>query len=114
MIEIIISLFLLFGTFFVISGSIGVIRFPDIYTRLHAVTKAATLGVACVLLGAFFFLYFESGIISGKLILGIIFILITAPVSGHMISRAAHSTGVKLWEHSVRDDLERDREKHTN
>ncbi len=110
--KIIISLLLLCGTFFVISGSIGILRFPDIYTRLHAATKAATLGVAGVLLGAFLFLYFENGIISGKLILGIIFILITAPVSAHMISRAAHQTGVKLWEHSVRDELARDQEEH--
>ncbi|WP_124219313.1 monovalent cation/H(+) antiporter subunit G [Aquisalibacillus elongatus] len=108
MIKIIISLLLLSGTFFVLSGSLGILRFPDIYTRLHAATKAATLGVAGVLLGAFLFLYVENGIISGKLILGIIFILITAPVSGHMISRAAHSKGVELWEHSIRDDLKRD------
>ncbi len=88
------------------------LRFPDIYTRLHAVTKASTLGVAGVLIGAFIFLYFEYGIISGKLILGIIFILITAPVSGHMISRAAHQSGVKLWKHSVRDELKRDQEEN--
>ncbi|TFB24883.1 Na+/H+ antiporter subunit G [Filobacillus milosensis] len=112
MIEIIISLLLLLGTFFVISGSIGILRFPDIYTRLHAATKAATLGVAGVLLGAFVFLYVENGIISGKLILGIIFILITAPVTGHMISRAAHQTGVRLWKHSIRDELKNDQKKN--
>ncbi|MDX8045892.1 monovalent cation/H(+) antiporter subunit G [Gracilibacillus sp. S3-1-1] len=98
-IDIIVILFLIVGTFFVLSASIGVIRFPDVYTRLHASTKAATLGIAGIMIGAFIFLYVEHGLISGKLILGIIFILITAPVSAHMIGRAAHATGVKPWSH---------------
>ncbi len=51
------------------------------------------------MIGAFIFLYVEHGIVSGKLILGIIFILLTAPVSAHMIGRAAHTTGVKPWSH---------------
>ncbi|MGN8645584.1 monovalent cation/H(+) antiporter subunit G [Gracilibacillus sp. HCP3S3_G5_1] len=97
--QIIVILFLVIGTFFVLSASIGVIRFPDVYTRLHASTKAATLGISGIMLGAFIFLYVEHGIVSGKLILGIIFILITAPVSAHMIGRSAHATGVKPWAH---------------
>lgn len=97
--DIIVILFLVIGTFFVISASIGVIRFPDVYTRLHASTKAATLGIAGIMIGSFIFLYTEHGIVSGKLILGIIFMLLTAPVSAHMIGRAAHSTGVIPWSH---------------
>ncbi|WP_188453586.1 monovalent cation/H(+) antiporter subunit G [Virgibacillus oceani] len=93
--NILIVLLLLSGTFFILSGSIGVIRFPDVYTRLHAATKASTLGIAGVLIGAFLFLYVTHSIISGKLLLAIVFTLLTAPVSGHMISRAAHKNGVK-------------------
>ncbi|UOQ47359.1 monovalent cation/H(+) antiporter subunit G [Gracilibacillus caseinilyticus] len=95
--NILVIVFLIAGTFFVISASIGVIRFPDIYTRLHASTKAATLGISGIMIGAFIFLYVEHQIVSGKLILGIIFILLTAPVSAHMIGRAAHSIGIKPW-----------------
>ncbi|GAE94097.1 Na(+) H(+) antiporter subunit G [Gracilibacillus boraciitolerans JCM 21714] len=96
--DIIIILLLLSGTFFILSASIGVIRFPDVYTRLHAATKASTLGISGIMIGAFIFLYAEKGIISGKLILGIIFILLTAPpLSAHMIGRAAHSSGIKPW-----------------
>ncbi|WP_425542174.1 monovalent cation/H(+) antiporter subunit G [Salinibacillus aidingensis] len=98
-----ISVFLIIGTFITLSGSLGILRFPDVYTRLHASTKASTLGVAGILIGAFLFMYFDVEIISGKLILGIIFILLTAPVSGHMISRAAHNTGVELWDGSIKD-----------
>lgn len=56
------------------------------------------------MIGAFLFLYVEHGIVSGKLILGMIFVMMTAPVSGHMISRAGYHNGVKLWDKSVRDD----------
>lgn len=93
--NILIALFILAGTFFVLSASIGVLRFPDVYTRLHAATKASTLGVSGILIGAFLFLYATHSIVSGKLLLAIVFIMLTAPVSGHMIARAAHRAGVK-------------------
>ncbi|WP_420809394.1 monovalent cation/H(+) antiporter subunit G [Aquibacillus halophilus] len=97
MFDVLVILCLLIGTFFIFSSSVGILRFPDIYTRLHAATKAATLGVAGIMIGAFIFLYVEHGIVSGKLILGIVFVLLTAPVSGHVISRAAHRSGIKPW-----------------
>ncbi|MBB6454356.1 multicomponent Na+:H+ antiporter subunit G [Salirhabdus euzebyi] len=105
MIEIGISLLLIIGTFFIFSASLGIIRFPDVFTRLHAASKSSTLGVASILIGAFLFMYFDADIVSGKLILGIIFMLLTAPVSAHMIARAAYMSGIELWEGSVKDDL---------
>ncbi|ARI76985.1 monovalent cation/H(+) antiporter subunit G [Halobacillus mangrovi] len=102
--DIIICISLLGGTFFILSGSIGILRFPDVYARLHAATKSSTLGVAGIMIGAFLFLYMEHNIVSGKLLLGILFVLLTAPVSGHMISRAAYRSGVPLWDKSVKDD----------
>ncbi|WP_337019410.1 cation:proton antiporter, partial [Oceanobacillus massiliensis] len=57
--------------------------------------KASTLGVISILIAAFLFLYLQHSIISGKLLLAIGFILLTNPVSAHMISRAAHLKGVK-------------------
>ncbi|GGB28778.1 Na+/H+ antiporter subunit G [Virgibacillus dakarensis] len=104
--NIIIVFLLLSGTFFMLSGSIGVIRFPDVYTRLHAATKASTLGIAGILIGAFIFLYVSHSLVSGKLLLAIVFTLITAPVSGHMISRAAHHNGVKPVTHNRNDAYE--------
>lgn len=93
--NIVVSLAILIGTFFVLSSSIGMIRFPDIYTRLHAATKASTLGVMSLIVGAFIYLYVAEEIVSGKLILALFFIILTNPVAGHMLSRAAHSAGVK-------------------
>lgn len=93
--NIVTILLLLSGTFFIVSSSVGVLRFPDVYTRLHAATKASTLGIASLLLGAAIYLYAEYHVVSGKLVLAILFILLTNPVSGHMLSRAAHARGIK-------------------
>ncbi|MGF7183952.1 multicomponent Na+:H+ antiporter subunit G [Desulfitispora alkaliphila] len=104
MTEIIVSLFVLVGVFFVLAGTIGVLRLPDVYGRMHAATKSSTLGVASIMLGMLVFFSFQ-GNASMKTILGILFIFMTAPVGAHMISRAAYRTGVKQWEKSVEDDL---------
>ncbi|MGY0694306.1 monovalent cation/H(+) antiporter subunit G [Virgibacillus sp. FSP13] len=104
--NILVVFLILAGSFFMLSGSIGVIRFPDVYTRLHAATKASTLGISGILIGAFLFLYVEHSLVSGKLLLAIVFTLITAPVSGHMISRAAHRSGVKPVTHNRNDAYE--------
>lgn len=94
-INILVIISLLAGTFFILSSSIGIVRFPDVYTRLHTATKASTLGIAFILIAAFLYLYAAHSIVSGKLLLAIVFILLTAPVSAHMIGRAAHANGVK-------------------
>ncbi|WP_181350582.1 monovalent cation/H(+) antiporter subunit G [Thalassobacillus sp. CUG 92003] len=107
LIDLLICFFLLSGTFFIFSASLGIIRFPDVYNRLHAATKSATLGVAGIMIGAFLYLFIEYDLVSGKLLLSIVFVLLTAPVSGHVIGRAAYHNGVQLWEHSVKDDLKK-------
>ncbi|MFD1850202.1 monovalent cation/H(+) antiporter subunit G [Oceanobacillus bengalensis] len=94
-VNILIILSILIGSFLILSASIGIVRFPDIYTKLHAATKASTLGLAGVLIAAFMFLYIQHDIVSGKLLLAILFMFITNPVSAHMISRAAHKKGIK-------------------
>lgn len=105
MIELLISAFMIIGVIFYVFGTIGLLRLPDIYSRMHAVTKSSTLGVICLLLASFIFFLVNAGIPSAKLLLGIIFIFLTAPVGAHMISRAAYRIGVPLWEKSVQDDL---------
>lgn len=103
---ILIILFLLIGTFFIFSSAVGIIRFPGVFTRLHAATKAPTLGIASLLIGTFLFLYVAHGLLSGKLLLAIIFILLTSPVGGHVLSRAAHKSGVKPYLRHREDEYE--------
>ncbi len=87
--DIISVILILIGAGFALIGSIGLVRFPDVYTRIHAPTKATTLGVGGVLLGTILYLILqgETGAIRGLLIT--VFLFLTAPVSAHMIAKAA-------------------------
>lgn len=107
LIKIIIAIFILLGAFLSLVTAFGLIRLPDVYTRNHAASKAATLGIMFILIGTCIFFYLKDGYFNSRVILGIIFIFLTAPVSGHLISRAAYNTGVKMWDKSVRDDYEK-------
>ncbi|GEL08647.1 monovalent cation/H(+) antiporter subunit G [Salisediminibacterium halotolerans] len=104
MIEIVISIFLLTGAGLSVLGSIGIIRFPDVYGRLHAATKSATLGVISIITGVFLY-FLMNGIFVGKLLLTIIFVFLTAPVAAFMIARSAYNTQVKMSDQSNQDDL---------
>jgi len=87
--ELISVALILFGAAIALVGSIGLARFPDIFTRLHGPTKATTLGVGSVLLGTIIFLVLqgEVGVIRELLIT--VFLFLTAPVSAHLIAKAA-------------------------
>ncbi|BET57585.1 monovalent cation/H(+) antiporter subunit G [Geobacter sp. 60473] len=101
--DTIIAILLGGGTFFSVVAAIGIVRFPDLYMRLSAATKASTLGASLMLAGAG--LFFDDAAVTGKITAIIIFIVLTAPVAAHMLGRAAYFSGVPLWEKSVRDDL---------
>ncbi|MFN7251310.1 MAG: monovalent cation/H(+) antiporter subunit G [Anaerobacillus sp.] len=105
MIEIVISAFVILGAFLSLLGSIGILRFPDVYSRLHAATKSATLGVISIMLAVYVHFHYVEGLFSGKVLLTIVFVFLTAPVAGFMISRSAYNIGVDLWDKSVQDDL---------
>jgi multicomponent Na+:H+ antiporter subunit G len=110
-ISIFIAILIAIGAFLSLVTAFGLIRLPDVYTRNHASSKSATLGVMFILLGTFLFFYLEEGHFNSRLLLGIAFIFMTSPVAGHLISRAAYHKGVPLWEKSVRDDLRAIKEK---
>jgi multicomponent Na+:H+ antiporter subunit G len=103
--KLFVALLVLLGALLSLLTAFGLLRLPDIYTRSHAATKSATLGVICILSGTFIYFWSVEGIINTRLILGIIFVFITAPVAGHLICRAAYRTRVPLWEKSIQDDL---------
>lgn len=111
-VEVIVIIFILAGTILSLLSSFGIIRLPDVYTRAHATTKSSTLGVLSILLGAFLYFLFTHQVVSVRLLLGIIFVFLTAPVAGHLIIRAAHRSGVDLAPISVQDDLKQLKEEH--
>ena len=95
--------FIVVGTLFILVGAIGMIRMPDLFLRMSASTKSTILGSGFVLIGVIIF-FGDLGV-TGRALAIFAFILATAPVSAHMIGRAAYSDGVKLWEGTVVDDL---------
>ncbi len=102
--QLFISLTLItIGTFFILVAGLGLVRMPDLFLRMSASTKAATLGVGCTMLGAaVFFGDFGTLIRAGAVI---IFLLLTAPVAAHLIGRAAYQDGVPLWNGTRFDHL---------
>ena len=100
--EIVGALFILAGSVFLLLASIGLIRMPDFYNRIQVGTKASTLGTILTFVG----LVFLVPDWSGKLIVLIIFILITNPISSHVLARAAHHIKIPLAKLSVTDKLE--------
>jgi multicomponent Na+:H+ antiporter subunit G len=101
--ETISSLLMVTGALFMLVAAVGILRFPDIYMRASASAKASTLGVGLSLAGmAFHFSVLE---ITVRSVAIIIFVVITTPIAAHLISRAAYTSGVKLWDQSVLDEL---------
>lgn len=89
------------GILFDLFGCIGLVRLPDVYNRLQAATKCVTLGTCMILIGVLFIMGIGSAGI--RALLCAVFILFTSPVAAHALARAAHRSGVKLWEKSVVD-----------
>ena len=104
-VEWIAVLLILLGSIVSVISAIGLIRLPDVYTRSHAATKSATLSVLVCLIGAFIYFWSNDGFVSIRLVLGVIFVFLTAPVAGHLVCRAAYRSRVPLAEGSGEDAL---------
>lgn len=85
--EIIIAAFFLIGGFFALIAAIGILRLPDVLTRMHASTKAGTLGSSLILIGGAIF-YGETEV-TVRVLAIILFLMLTAPIGAHMLGRAA-------------------------
>jgi multicomponent K+:H+ antiporter subunit G len=87
--EALTSFFLLVGAGFALVGSIGLARLPDFFTRLHGPTKATTLGVGSIVIASLIQSSASSGGLSLRELAISLFLFITAPVSAHMLAKAA-------------------------
>jgi multicomponent Na+:H+ antiporter subunit G len=90
------------GAFMLLAG-VGIVRMPDLFMRMQAATKAATLGAGCMLLAVA--VHFGELAIGTRVLLVTAFIFLTAPVAAHVIARAAYSVGTPLWEGTIADEL---------
>lgn len=103
MTDILVSALLLFGTALMLLAAIGLLRLPDLPTRMHATTKSGALGTAVIMVAVGF--AFMEPVIWARVVAIISFIIVTSPVAAHVIGRAGYFVGVPLWEHTVKDDL---------
>lgn len=101
--EIITSLLMLSGAVFAFLAAMGILRFPDLFSRMQAATKGSAFGVTCVLLAVA--VHFAELGIATRAVVTIIFVVLTTPVAAHMIGRAAYFVGVPLWQGTVTDEL---------
>ncbi len=104
------AVLLLLGAGFMLLAGVGLLRLPDLFMRMSATAKAATLGAALAVVGAAVH-FAEPGIV-GRAVVIVFFLFLTAPVAGHKIGRAGYRRGVPLYEGTICDEakghLERD------
>ncbi len=86
---------LLVGAFFMLAGTIGFVRFPDFYSRMHATGKCDTLGEGLMLVALI--VYGGATFVSMKILFLIVFILLANPTSTHAIAKAAYDVGLEPW-----------------
>jgi multicomponent Na+:H+ antiporter subunit G len=101
--DIVRDIILIIGTSFLLLAAIGIIRMPDLYSRIQASTKASTLGVGCIILALA--IHFNDIAVTVRALLVIAFFFLTAPVAAHVIGRAAYFVGVPLWDRTIIDEL---------
>ncbi len=103
--ETISAIFILGGVIFMVIATIGLLRFPDFYSRMSAITKGTTLSMGLIVGGMG--IYFNLPDVSLKVCLIICFITITAPVAAHVIARTAVRNKVPFWEKTTLDEFEK-------
>lgn len=98
------TIFLIAGAALCLLASVGILRLPDFFMRMHAATKAGVAGAGLVLIGVAF--AEPSATMWFKVVLAIAFLLVTTPVAGHLLARAGYMAGVPLWNATREDQLE--------
>lgn len=100
--DLIVSILIILGGGFAAVAGLGLLRLPDVLIRMHASTKAGTLGVGLIVLGVS--VHFATSLVITKALLIIAFLLLTAPVGAHLIGRAAYRRNIPLWDKTLYDD----------
>lgn len=97
------GLIIIAGSIFGLLAAVGVLRLPDLYTRMHAASKAGTLG-AGLMFAAIAIVAFDGAVIL-RAIAGFVFLLLTAPVSAHLLARAAYLAGYRMSDLTQTDEM---------
>ena len=102
--ELLVSVLVLLGALAGLVAGVGLVRMPDLYTRMQATSKAATLGAILVLLATA--LDFADTAITVRSLIVVLFLALTAPVGAHMLARAGYVAGVRMADADAVDELD--------
>ncbi len=102
------KLFIIVGLIFNFFGTLGLLRMPDIYSRIQGAFKCVLLGTCAILLGVFL----KTGLCATgfKIMVLMIFLLLTVPVCAYVLMKAAHRSGIPLWDGSLCDKYAQDQD----
>lgn len=97
------ALFVILGSLFALVASVGILRLPDFYTRVHAASKAGTVGSALALVALAIVSVQTAEVL--RAIAAIVFFFLTAPIAAHLLGKAAYTAGYRMWSGSVLDEM---------
>ena len=97
------GILVLIGAGFAFVAALGLIRLPDVYSRMHAASKAGTVGSGAMLVALAVVANDQATVT--RALAGVVFFMLTAPISAHLLAKAAYSAGYKLWSGSVCDEM---------
>jgi multicomponent Na+:H+ antiporter subunit G len=97
------GILIVIGAFFVLTAAVGLLRLPDLYTRMHAASKTGTLGAGLMMVALAVFT--DDLPIMTRAIAGVVFFMLTAPLASHLLAKAAYAAGLRLWPGSVTDEM---------
>ncbi len=101
--DVVTAVLIVVGGAFMLLAGVGIVRMPDLFMRMQAATKAATLGAGCMLMAVA--VHFGELTVVTRALLVTAFVFLTAPVAAHMIARAAYSVGTPLWKGTIADEF---------
>lgn len=102
--DLIVAVLLLAGASFMLLAAVGIVRLPDLPTRMHASTKAGAMGAMLIMAGVAVHFIQQPEVITRAIAI-VFFILLTAPIAAHVIGRAGYFIGTPLWEGTIKDEL---------
>ncbi|WP_183800670.1 monovalent cation/H(+) antiporter subunit G [Mycoplana azooxidifex] len=100
---LVVAVMLIGGGIFTLLAAVGVVRLPDVYTRMHAASKAGTVGSGLMLVAAG--LHAGEFAVLARAFAGFFFFVLTAPVAAHLVAKAAHHAGYRLSRGATCDDM---------
>ncbi|MFO7786631.1 MAG: monovalent cation/H(+) antiporter subunit G [Halospina sp.] len=103
MMDLIIAVFLISGAAFMLLAALGILRLPDLPTRMHSSTKAGAMGAMLIMVGVV--IGFADWLALARGLAIVLFIMATTPIAAHAIGRAGYMIGVPLWDGTIKDEL---------